>query len=72
MNSKKTITTNIQELWIKLSARWKGEDANAFHRQYIVKISEAAESIEDACAELGDVSSELSKELQLIEQSLVN
>lgn len=72
MSSKKAIAAEVQEVWSKLNAKWKGEDANAFHRQYIVKISETAESFEDACAELGNVSSELSKELQMIEHSLAN
>ena len=72
MSSKKAIAAEVQEVWSKLNAKWKGEDATAFHRQYIVKISETAESFEDACAELGNVSSELSKELQMIEHSLAN
>lgn len=72
MSSKKAIAAGVQDVWSKLNNRWKGEDANAFHRQYIVKITETAESFEDACAELGSISSELSKELQMIEQSLVN
>lgn len=72
MSSRKAIAAEVQDVWSKLNARWKGEDANAFYRQYIVKINETAESFEDACADLGSISSELSKELQMIEQSLAN
>ena len=72
MSSKKAIAAEVQDVWSKLNSRWQGEDANAFHRQYIVKITETAESFEDACADLGSISSELSKELQMIEQSLSN
>lgn len=72
MSSKREIAVGVQDAWIKLNSRWKGEDANAFYRQYILKITETAESFEDACADLVDISSELSKELQMIEQSLAN
>ena len=66
MSSKRAIAVEVQDVWSKLNNRWKGEDANAFYRQYIVKIAETAESFEDACAELSNISSELSKELQMI------
>ena len=72
MSSKKAIASDVQEAWSKLNAKWKGEDANAFHRQYIVKISETAETFEDSCAELDNLSSELLKELRMIEQGLAN
>lgn len=72
MSSRKAIAAEVQDVWSRLNNRWKGQDANAFHRQYIVEIAETAKSFEDACAELGNISSELSKELQMIEQSLEN
>lgn len=72
MSSKKEIATEVQHVWSKLESRWKGEDAAAFHREYIVKINETAEMFEKACADLGDISSNLSKELQMIENGLTN
>lgn len=72
MNSKKEITAEVQDVWSKLESRWKGEDATAFHREYIVKIAETAEMFEKACTELNDISSNLAKELQMIENSLAN
>ena len=71
MNSRSKISGNVQEVWSKLGSRWQGEDAKAFHREYILKITETVESVEVACDELGNLSAELSKELQKIEQSLL-
>ena len=71
MNSRSKISGNVQEVWSKLDSRWQGEDAKAFHREYILKITETVESFEVACDELGNLSAELSKELQKIEESLL-
>lgn len=72
MSSKKAIVTEVQDVWTKLNAKWIGDDANAFQQQYIVKISETTELFEIACADLVSISTELAKELQLIEHSLAN
>ncbi len=66
------MSSEVQEAWEKLNARWKGEDATAFHREYIVKISEIADSFEDACFELSRLSAECIKELNSIEQKLMD
>lgn len=72
MSEKYQMSSNVQEVWEKLNTRWKGEDATAFHREYIVKISEIVDNFDDACSELSKVSSECIKELNSIEQTLMN
>ena len=72
MSGQKRISSEIQDVWVKLNTRWSGEDAEAFHRQYIVKITEIADSFDDACSELSRLSTECIKELNLVEQTLMN
>lgn len=72
MSVKNRISSDVQDVWEKLNARWSGEDATAFHKEYIVKISEIVDSFDDACSELSKVSAECMKELDLIEQTLSN
>jgi len=72
MSGKKQMSSEVQEVWEKLNTRWKGEDATAFYREYIVKISEIVDIFDDSCSELSNVSSECIKELNLIEQALMN
>lgn len=72
MSKREGVSTEVQNAWSKLNARWQGEDANAFHREYIVKISEVTDSFDSACLELESISSELQKELQAIEQRTAN
>lgn len=72
MSSRQLISGEIQEIWSKLNSKWQGDAATAFHREYILRLSEVSDSFEDACTELGSLSENLSKELQMIEQSLAN
>lgn len=72
MSSRQLISGEIQEIWSKLNSKWQGDTATAFHREYILRLSEVSDSFEDACTELGSLSENLSKELQMIEQSLAN
>lgn len=70
MNSKRIIAGEIQEAWTKLNAKWHGEPAEAFYREYILRLSEISESFEDSCASISDLSAKFSKELQALERSL--
>ena len=70
MSNKNTAASNVEEVWGKLSGRWTGEDANAFHREHIARISEIAGDFDNACSDLSNLSSQCIKELQAIEQSL--
>ena len=70
MGGKDKISSEVQDAWEKLNARWKGEDAAAFHREYIVKISEIVDSFENACFELSKISSECLNNLNSIEQTI--
>lgn len=72
MSSKQEITSSLNEIWEKLSARWTGDDANAFHQQYITKMTEVIEDFEVACSDLSVGATDLSKKLQLIEQGIDN
>lgn len=72
MSKRDGTSMEVQNSWAKLNARWQGEDANAFHREYIVKISEVIDSFDSACLELESIASELQKELQAIEQRTAN
>ena len=51
MSSKQEIATSINEIWGKLSARWTGEDSNAFYQQYIAKMTEVAEDLKRLTSE---------------------
>jgi hypothetical protein len=72
MSEKGRISADVQDVWVKLNARWRGEDADAFHREYIVKISEIVDSFDDACFELSSLSAECMKELNTLEQTLMD
>ena len=72
MSSTQEITFSLNEVWGKLSARWTGEGADAFHQQYITKMTEVIEGFEVACSDLSVGAAELSKKLQLIEQGIDN
>jgi len=72
MSSKQEITSSLNEIWGKLSARWTGDGAAAFHQQYIIKMAEVVEDFEMACSELSVGATSLSKKLQLIEQEIDN
>lgn len=43
MSRKQEIATSLNEVWVKLSTRWTGEDSNAFYQQYIAKMTEVVE-----------------------------
>ena len=72
MSSQKVIVAKMQEVWSKLNNQWNDEVAQAFHYQYVTKLTETIEDFEDSCAGLCNISYELGKELQLIEQTLIN
>lgn len=71
MSKGDSISANVQNVWTKLNARWQGEAANLFHREYIVKIAEVTDDFESACLQLETTSLELQKELQALEQKTV-
>lgn len=70
MSNKKEIESSLNEVWGKLSARWTGEDSNAFYQQYIIKMTEIIEDFEGACSDLSVVATNLLKELELIEHDI--
>lgn len=72
MSSRRLISGKLQESWAKLNTKWQGDAANAFHRQYIMRLTEVSDTFEDACADLENTSEKLLKELQALEQSLAN
>ena len=72
MSKKQEIASSLTEIWSKLNTHWTGESANAFHQQYRTKMTEVIEEFEVACYDLGIGATDLSKKLQLIEQSIDN
>lgn len=70
MSNKQEIASSLNEIWGKLSTRWTGEDSNAFHQQYIVKMTEVAEDFEEACSNLSVGAGDLAKKLELIEHDI--
>ena len=70
MSTKSGLQSSMQESWSKLSQRWQGADAQAFHSQYVVKISETIEDFEHSCDKLTDLSSAFLKELQNLVHSV--
>ncbi len=72
MSEKSRNSSDVQDAWAKLNTRWRGEDADAFHREYIVKMVEIVDSFDDACSELSRLSAECIKELTSLEQTLID
>lgn len=72
MSSKRVLAEKVEGSWSKLNKQWQCKDADAFRRLYIVGLSEAAETFEEACDNMKNLSADLEKELKLIEQSLTN
>ena len=70
MGTNQEITASLNEIWEKLNTRWKDENANHFYQQYMSKMTEVIEDFEAACSDLGTAAADLSKKLQLIEQSI--
>lgn len=70
MSNDREIASGLEEIWGRLNERWTGEDAKAFHRQYIAKMSEAAENFEEACSGLSAGAADLAKKLALIERDI--
>lgn len=70
MISKRALSSGVIEVWTKLNNRWNGEAADVFYREYIVRISEITESFENSCGGLDQITSEMSNELDMLEQSL--
>ena len=64
------IAGRIQDAWGKARALWRGEAADAFHRQYIVPLRENAERFDAACRELEDRTQMLDRALSAIERDL--
>ena len=72
MSEKGRNSSKVQDAWAKLKTRWRGEDADAFHREYIVRIAEIVDSFDDACSELSRLSAECIKELNSVEQTVID
>ena len=72
MNDNYKKSANIQEMWEQLSNKWQGDDATAFYREYVIKISEMIESFNKECSELNEKASECMVQLNIIEQTLSN
>lgn len=70
MSRKQEISTSLNEIWAKLSLRWKDEDSRAFYQQYIVKMAEVVETFEDTCSDLSVGATDLAKKLELIEHDI--
>lgn len=70
MSNNQDVASSLNEIWVKLSARWIGEDSNAFYQQYIAKMEEIVEDFEDVCSDLGVGASNLAKKLDLIEHDI--
>lgn len=64
------IASRIQEAWSKAQVFWRGEAANAFHRQYIVPMRENAERFDAACRELAGRAQMLDRALSAVERDL--
>lgn len=72
MSVQKRTSSAIQEIWRQLNTQWHGDDADAFYREYIVKLCEIVDSFDDACSELSRLSEECMKELNSVKQALDN
>lgn len=59
-------TSDMEENWAKLSARWRGDAAVAFHEQYVLKLEELTQDFDAACEKLEQTASDLLSELQTI------
>ena len=55
----------VSQAWTR--ARWSGPDAEAFHREYILPMTESARSFDGACAGLEECARRLEAAISLIE-----
>jgi|GEM_PF-4198375 len=67
MNKKSRLSENVRDAWVKVNAKWKGEDADAFYGEYVTRITEIVDSFENVCQDLESSSNELLSELKTVE-----
>lgn len=70
MGKGREASEKIQEIWTKTHGKWQGDDADAFYKEYTVKIMENAGIFEESCRNLSKYSLEFAKELQVVRQSM--
>ena len=67
MSVQYLISDQINQLWKKAHAKWNDAAAEAFYRQYILKMRETAEEFEQDCGRLEELNEQFAKELAAIE-----
>lgn len=70
MAEKNVISEELTQEWARLSTHWKGDDASAFYRKYILRMQDTARQFETASTSLNETTQALAQELALIERSL--
>ena len=68
MSRGDSVSENVRDIWSRLNSRWRGDDANVFHKDYVLKLLEISEEFEAACRQMESMANELMKNLQEIEQ----
>lgn len=72
MREQNVFSDQISSMWEKLNYKWNGEDADAYYKEYVMSIIDAANMISDTCKEINMLSSEFYRELQSFEQLYLN
>ena len=60
----------LQEIWLKLHSKWRGDAADAFYTEYLIQMQECADQFAISCNSLSEEAKTLSAELTNIEQAL--
>lgn len=71
MSAQQSIIDQVNQLWEKAHTKWNDDAAEAFYRQYILKMRETAEQFEQDCGRLEELNEQFSKELAAIEVKML-
>lgn len=71
MSAQQSIIDQVNQLWEKAHTKWNDAAAEAFYRQYILKMRETAEQFEQDCGRLEELNEQFSKELAAIEVKML-
>jgi len=64
------LTSQVEEAWMRLSARWRGEAADAFRGMYVMRLRESIEGFEAGSRRLREAADALTSELDALESRI--
>lgn len=67
MSSQHGLTDRVNQMWASVRTRWSGPPADAFYRQYILKMQETTDRFEQECSRLEEINQQFAEGLSAIE-----